>query len=351
MQNIAIVTGGNAGGLALEPKLAEAVKKVIDAAQSKNTRRAYAVQFAKFQAWCKRRCTSALPATPAVVAVYLVDLAETGADPSKPPKGAKVATVGLALSAISAAHRAADVELDTKAREIRAAMKGIRKDYAAPQAQAEALRPETVRGILSGLKNSDSPLDRRDAALVALLFSAALRRSEISGLDYATAGTGDGYLRLTDKAVEIVLLRSKARTEPVPVLVPREKNPGLIAALERWVATASIQAGEPLFRSVNKGGRVGGRIRDGGVSLVLKARIARYLQDCGYTAEAASDAAAKYSGHSGRVGMYTAASEAGVAIEAVAMLARHKSLNVAQRYSRNAKQLELAPSNNEALAI
>jgi hypothetical protein len=37
-------------------------------------------------------------------------------------------------------------------------------------------------------------------------------------------------------------------------------------------------------------------------------------------------------GHSGRVGMYTAASEAGIAIEVVAVLARHISLNVAQRY-------------------
>ena len=95
----------------------------------------------------------------AVVATYLVDLAKTGADPSKPPRGAKVATVSLALSAISAAHRAAGLELDTRAREIRAAMKGIRKTYAAPQAQAEALKRAMVRGILATL--GDTPLDRQ----------------------------------------------------------------------------------------------------------------------------------------------------------------------------------------------
>jgi hypothetical protein len=75
------------------------------------------------------------------------------------------------------------------------------------------------------------------------------------------------------------------------------------------------------------------------------------LQDCGYTPEAAAKEAAKYSGHSGRVGMYTAASEAGVDIDAVAALARHKSLNVAQKYARNADQLKRAPSKNPALAI
>jgi hypothetical protein len=89
----------------------------------------------------------------------------------------------------------------------------------------------------------------------------------------------------------------------------------------------------------------------GGVNVVLKGRIARYRQNCGYTPEAAAKEAAKYSGHSGRVGMYTAASEAGVAIDAVATLARHKSLNVAQKYARNADQLKRAPSKNPALAI
>jgi hypothetical protein len=53
----------------------------------------------------------------------------------------------------------------------------------------------------------------------------------------------------------------------------------------------------------------------------------------------------------GRVGMYTAASEAGIAIEAVAAHARPKSLNVAQKYAGKADQLKRAPSKNPALAI
>jgi hypothetical protein len=173
----------------------------------------------------------------------------------------------------------------------------------------------------------------------------------LSGLDYAAAGTGDGYLKLTEQAVEIVLLRSKARTEPVTVLVPRAENHRLVAALERWVVVAGITDGEPLFRAIQKGGHIRGRLRDGGVSLALKARIARYLEACGYSPDAAAATAAKYSGHGGRVGMYTAASEAGIAIEAVAALARHKSLNVAQKYARKADQLKRAPSTNPALAI
>jgi site-specific recombinase XerC len=132
-----------------------------------------------------------------------------------------VATVSLALSAIAAAHRSAVHTLDTRARKIRVAMKGIRKTYAAPQGQAEALKPAMVRGVLATL--DDSPIEHRDGALLALLFAAALRRSELAGLDYEQAGDGDGYLRLTTEAVEIVLLRSKARTEPATVSPAREQ--------------------------------------------------------------------------------------------------------------------------------
>src|SRR5262249_58939080 len=96
--------------------------------------------------------------------------------------------VAALLSAIAAAHRSAGHKLDTRARE-RSAMKGIRKACAAPQAQVEALKPAMVR--------DDSPLERRDAAVVALLFAAALRRSELARLGYAQVGVGDGYLRLT----------------------------------------------------------------------------------------------------------------------------------------------------------
>ena len=73
--------------------------------------------------------------------------------------------------------------------------------------------------------------------------------------------------------------------------------------------------------------------------MVLKALIARYLEGSGYTSEAASDEAVKYSGHIRCVGMYTAVCEAGIAIEAVAALARHKSLNVAQKFARRADQI------------
>ena len=63
-------------------------------------------------------------------------------------------------------------------------------------------------------------------------------------------------MQLTNEAVEITLLRSKARTEPVAVKIPRAENPGLVAALERWIVVGGITAGKPLFRSIKKGGDI-----------------------------------------------------------------------------------------------
>jgi hypothetical protein len=138
------------------------------------------------------------------------------------------------------------------------------------------------------------------------------------------------------------------------VKIPRDENPGLIAALERWIAVAGIVAGEPLFLGIKRGGEIRGnrnRLTGDGVNKLLKARIARYLQANGYTPEAVAKEAARYSGHPGRTGLYTAASEAGVAIEPVAELARYKSLHVALRYARQANQLKRAPSKHKALQI
>ena len=68
-------------------------------------------------------------------------------------------------------------------------MKGIRKNFAAPQAPAEPLKPTMVRDVLSSLNGSDLAVNRRDAALISLLFAAALRRSEICRLDYGRLAT------------------------------------------------------------------------------------------------------------------------------------------------------------------
>jgi hypothetical protein len=76
---------------------------------------------------------------------------------------------------------------------------------------------------------------------------------------------------------------------------------------------------------------------------VIKARIVLHLRALGAPRDKAEAEAAKYSGHSGRVGFYVAASEAGAPPQHIAAIARHKTLNMARRYSEKADMLKNAP--------
>jgi hypothetical protein len=102
-------------------------------------------------------------------------------------------------------------------------MKGIGRQYAAPQAQAELLKPAMVRGILATL--GDTLARPRRCANRASFRRRAAALGHSKPRFWRRRCDGDGYLTLTDEAVEIV--RSKARTEPSTVCVPRAENPGL----------------------------------------------------------------------------------------------------------------------------
>jgi site-specific recombinase XerC len=105
------------------------------------------------------------------------------------------------------------------------------------------------RGTLKGL---------RDAALLAVLLGAGLRRAEGAGLRADHLQQREGRLVIVD------LLGKGGRTRSVPVA-------GWVkAAIDRWVSTAGIADGYVL-RPVNKGARVGGdRMTDAGIYAVLK---------------------------------------------------------------------------------
>lgn len=149
---------------------------------------------------------------------------------------------------------------------------------------------------------------------------------------------------MTDDGLELELLRSKGSQEaPVRIAVDRHHNPRAFAALERWIDHAKIAPGTPLFRRINPSGGIGGRITGDGVSRAIKAALARYYRSTGADDETARRLAARYSGHSGRVGFVVSAKEAGAADTAIAAMTRHRSLEMVRRYGEQAEQRRLAP--------
>jgi hypothetical protein len=312
------------------------------AAQARNTSAAYGVQLRLFQAWCRSNGYSDVPpVAPVVVAAWLTERAAAGTSRS---------TLGVALAAIKAGHKVAGNRFDSADPDLQRALAGARREAVREQRQAAPLRPTILSEVLASLGDSD--LDHRDGALLSALYMLALRRSELVEIDYQIRGDGLAILRMTDHGLELELLRSKSSQEDtVRIAVDRHHNPKAFASLERWINHAQIEPGTPLFRRIKPRGGIGGRITPDGVNRAIKAALARYYVSTGVDAEKARRLAARYSGHSGRVGFVVAAKEAGAADTDIAATTRHKSLQMIKRYGEAAEQRARAPHRLKGVGL
>ena len=205
MTYTAIVPTSTPAGLdTLTPDARARVGSALADARSPNTRRTYAAQWQLFTDWAVERRVASLPAAPATVADYLTNRATA----------AKTATVRLSAAAIGAAHRAAGLPDPTATPIVRGSLRGIARQHAAhPDAaprQAAALtyddairlmataeRPQPAgRGVESAERAAERA--RLDAAIVALLFCAGMRRAEVSALRWADVqpASTPGQLRI-----------------------------------------------------------------------------------------------------------------------------------------------------------
>jgi site-specific recombinase XerD len=143
---------------------AERARAYAEQAKATNTRRAYQADWRDITAWCDLHQLVSLPAPPATVALYLTDLAE---------RGRSVATLARRIATISQAHQTAHVETPTKAAEVRAVMRGIRREKGTAQRQKTAAVTRIIRAMVDQLPGSVSGLRDR-----ALLLMGSLARSD-----------------------------------------------------------------------------------------------------------------------------------------------------------------------------
>lgn len=297
--------------VALAPELVASARAYAAAATSDRTRRSYAGAWRTFTAWCEARGLCPLPASATTVALFLSARAD---------EGRKAATLALDLAAISQAHKVVGHASPRGTAEVQAVLKGIRRARGTAQTKkAPVLVPE-LRAMVGGLPSGI--LGTRDRALLLLGFAGAFRRSELVELNA-------GDVRFTDDGLEVTLRRSKTdqEGEGAKVGVPFGSDPSTcpVRSLRRWLEAADLGQG-PLFRSVNRHGRVGGSLTAHAVALIVKR-----------AAERAGLDPASYSGHSLRAGLATAAAKAGKPERVIAKQTRHKSIAVLRGYIRDAE--------------
>lgn len=281
----------------------ERAREYIRASKAERTRRAYAVAWRGFTAWCEGRGLGSLPAAPGTVALYLAARADEGCKP---------ATVALDLATISEAHRAAGFPSPREYAAVRAVLQGIRRTAGVAQRRAAPLLPDDLRAGVG-------VLGPRDRALLLLGFAGAFRRSELVGLDVEDlAFTADG--------LEVTLRRSKTDQEGEGQKrgVPFGGDPLTcpVRAVRAWIEGAGLAAG-PLFPSGS------GRLSDRAVARCVKRAV-----------RAAGLDPSRYSGHSLRAGLATAAARAGKSTHSIMRQTGHRSVAMVSRYVREATLFE-----------
>jgi site-specific recombinase XerC len=103
-----------------------------------------------------------------------------------------------------------------------------------------ALEGSEMRSLFKACAVDASVAGRRDAALIAVLYGAGIRRSEAAGLNLSDYNPSTGELKVLGKG-------NKQRTVYA--------TNGSRDALQAWIAVRGSEPG-PLFYPVNKGGRV-----------------------------------------------------------------------------------------------
>lgn len=291
------------------------VATFLDAALAAGTRRAYRAALGCFRAWCAEQGLEALPAQPETVARYLAELARAGR---------KVATLEQRVAAIRWAHEAAGHESPTAHPGVRGTLSGIRRTLGvAPTRKAPAtaerlaaMLAHAPRGTMKGL---------RDRALLLVGFAGAFRRSELVALEVTD-------VERTERGLLVSVRRSKGdqegRGHVRALLLGRNAETCPVRALDAWLKASGITSG-PLFRAVNRHGRVAERLTPRAVALVVKAY-----------AELAGLEARDFAGHSLRAGFVTSAAERGARAERIADHTGHRSLGMVRIYTRRADAFE-----------
>jgi integrase len=307
-----LVVSDASSTLAVAPELVQQARAYASAATSENTRKAYARQWAAFTAWCSSRGLASFPAEPSTVALYASDLAQ---------QGRKVATIEQAMAAVSGAHGAAGLPSPREDANLRRVLRGIRRELTVAQRQAAPILKDQLHAMVEAVGQSKK--GQRDAALLLVGFAAALRRSELVGLEVRDVA-------FTVEGLVITLRRSKTdqtgEGRKVPVSYSGTVAVCPVRALRAWLDTAGIVEG-PLFREVNRHGQV--------QAAALTGRsVSRLVKDA---AQAAGLDPTAYSGHSMRAGFVTVATLAGRGEASIMKKTGHKSVAMMRKYQRAAE--------------
>jgi site-specific recombinase XerD len=214
------------------PDLEHAKTAVLNSLTSASGQRTYDHAIREFVTWYCSEPRLAFNRT--VVLRYRIHLEQRGYAP---------ATINLRLAAVRrVAYEAADAGLLSP--ELAAGIRRVKGVRRIGVRLGNWLTPEQGRRLLDSATPS-TPRGLRDHAMVAMLIGCGLRRAELLALNLESIQQREEHWVIAD----LVGKGGHVRTVPIPAWVK--------SAVDAWTAAPGITHG-PVFRAINKAGRVWG---------------------------------------------------------------------------------------------
>ena len=288
-----------------------------------NTRAAYQKGWSKFVEYCAaNRIEDPLSASPDKVASFFIHLATQPSSQS----GAMLSmgTVTLYKSAVNKKYLEAGKPSPTNHPLVRSTLKGLARLRGSSSRKVDALREYHIEAMLRA--TPDSLIGKRDAAIIAVGFAGALRRSEICNLTVQDVEFLDAQANCEDRMV-LMVRRSKTdqqgKGQKVPILDGRGIRP--IKRLRLWLEGSGIITG-PLFQTMKRGGSLRGRpLHHSDIPRIVK----HYAEQIGLDPK-------DVAGHSLRAGFVTSAAVHHARLDKIMAVTRHTNPATVMGYIRDA---------------
>ena len=288
-----------------------------------NTRIAYRKGWERFVDYCAaEHIPDPLSAPAEEVARFFVQLATH----PNPQSGVvlSMGTVVLYKSAVNKKYLETGKPSPTNHPVVRSTLRGLARLKGSSVRRVEALREHHVEAMLQVCP--DSPIGHRDAAIIALGFAGALRRSEICRLDADDVE----FLDAGEDHVDRMWLRIRqsktdqaGKGQRVAILNGRVIRP--VERLQLWLESSGISSG-PLFQTMKRGGRLRGRsMHHSDIPRIVK----HYAAVIGLDPK-------DVAGHSLRAGFVTSAAVHHARLDKIMAVTRHTNPATVLRYIRDA---------------
>ena len=287
---------------------------VLSSSLADNTRIAYDKGWACFQDYCVQAGVNPMAATPDQVTDFFI---ANG-------KKLSVGTLYLYRSAINRQYVEAHKSSPTSHPKVIAVLKGLQRMRGTAPRRVQALREHHILRMLE--QCGDSLIGLRNAAVISLGFSAALRRSEICALtmddiQIIPPNHGDDTRRMF---VHIRKSKTDQAGRGQRIAVPEGQKIKPIKRLEDWLQSSGITRGF-VFQTMVRGGGLRGRpLHHADIPRLLK----HYAGTIGLNP-------GEISGHSLRAGFVTSAAVHHARLDKIMEITRHSNPETVMRYIRD----------------